>query len=520
MPAPRQLLPFNAWMPDQPGHVAPGSVLIQQLWPQDSGYYEPARSLVTQGDGLTTVAPNVDQITGAFYWPETNEIFVGTTDATDGAKLCVKTSPASATWYDVSQASYGTGFRRWKFTDYRDRVIAVMGAGNGAPQTWTTADDPTTDDFVDLGGSPPQADALITVRDWIILLRTNDPSDGTVNQRIWWSANGDPQDWPTPGTADARQKQSGYTDLLGGGALLEGRTHVAGHDAVVWGETRMWSINQQPPPTTWRFDPIADIGLNHPAALVSHANSAWWLSDDGFIEYSGGGVKPIGKGSVDRYFFADWDLTKRRIFVAVDSIRSRVIWLYTSNDASGTEYDKQIVYNWATGKWGQSEFDCEGIMRAPTDDALQRNSVFFFSSDWKIAKANGDSIQAEIESQEVTLDDYSMQWLERVRPVVLNSPGLDIQVKLRNTPEDQNEVETTFKNVENDRMLPIRVATRHWRARIRMPSTSFYPEAIGVQYEGRKFGEMRGGPRPQLSRTIDSGASRTATDSTTRTYLP
>ena len=69
-----------------------------------------------------------------------------------------------------------------------------------APQNPT--DSPTATTFT--VGATPQGLCIATVRDFVVV-------GGLVNDRysIQWCAIGDPTDWPTPATDDARSKQAG-----------------------------------------------------------------------------------------------------------------------------------------------------------------------------------------------------------------------------------------------------------------------------------------------------------------------
>ena len=114
---------------------------------------------------------------------------------------------------------------------------------------------------LDLTGAPP-ADDVMVVRDWAILISIYDETNSVaLPDAVQWSARGDATNWPVPGSNAARQVQAGRAELLrSGGALIGGAAGIGGHDAVVWGRKRMWAMNQQPAPVTWRFDVIAKVG--------------------------------------------------------------------------------------------------------------------------------------------------------------------------------------------------------------------------------------------------------------------
>jgi len=61
--------------------------------------------------------------------------------------------------------------------------------------------------LADLAGSPPTGATIARVRDHVVI--GNLTTDNLSKFAIRWGAFGDPEDWPTPGTADARSKQAG-----------------------------------------------------------------------------------------------------------------------------------------------------------------------------------------------------------------------------------------------------------------------------------------------------------------------
>jgi hypothetical protein len=92
-------------------------------------------------------------------------------------------------------------------TSFGDRVIATNGAD--MMQTLFVGDT----NFVELSATAPVARYVAVVKDFLMVADTSDGFSGRVPYRVWWSALGDPTNWPVPGSVTAIQLQSDYQDL-------------------------------------------------------------------------------------------------------------------------------------------------------------------------------------------------------------------------------------------------------------------------------------------------------------------
>lgn len=500
-----ELIPFGEWMPDQPALRSPGVHDLQNVVPMEDGNYGPAKDLSEETGDMSVTFSGMETVTGAIYLPANNDVLVGAIHPSSASQILGITNPFDGTWYDLSHTTYPTGNVIWNWAVYKDMVIGVYGNGSGrAPVKWSDGDDVTADTVSDLGGSPPPAEDVLTVRDFVVMLSTYDATDGSVPERIWWGANGDPDDWPTVGTADARQKESSHTDLLGGGTLVTGKPGVAGNDAVIWAKDKMWAMNRQPAPVVWSFDPIAEVGAYLRKSVVAYGARAWFLSDDGFMEIGPDGLRNIGAGKINQWFFDNFRASGR-IYGAVESIDSRVLWQFTS---TGNDYpDMQLSYNWITGMWGQAVIASHAVFYAPVDTNYQREGAWFVSENFKLARMTGSALQAILETKEYSSPDANVMWIERVYPIIDgdNASDLYAKVNLRNWQHEPG-YSTDFVPIELDGGSPVRLTGRYARVRCRVPAGVNWNEGVGARIDARPFGKQTSG-RLSLDTLIDDSGN-------------
>jgi hypothetical protein len=114
-----------------------------------------------------------------------------------------QTNSTGLVWQDVTPAS-GTLDIDGDWVRFDDTVIYVCDSRAPVSKLESAA---LATLFADLGGSPPTGGCAARIRDHLVIGRII--SGSSIDEYlIRTSAIGDPADWPTPGTADARSKQS------------------------------------------------------------------------------------------------------------------------------------------------------------------------------------------------------------------------------------------------------------------------------------------------------------------------
>jgi hypothetical protein len=316
---------FTEWLPDQPG-VAGVLTEATNVYPVANGY----SALPLE----TNLSNNGSEALNNVFAAKKNA--VSSLFASGMTKL-FKFNAADNDLDDVSKAggySTATG-DRFYFTQFGNVIIAANGANKlqGFSLGSSTA-------FADLNAAAPTARYVTVVRDFVVAA-----NDLTYPNRVYWSDINDETDW-TPGAGS----QSDFQDIADGGDVM-GMT--GGEFGLILMERSILRMSYIGSPFFFQFDSIArGVGCLTPNSVGQYASVTYFLSDDGFYSCDGQSVKPIGSEKVDRFFFADVNLSKlNEMSVAIDPLKKLVIWNYT--DSFGAK--KQLIYNIMLGRWSYAE---------------------------------------------------------------------------------------------------------------------------------------------------------------------
>jgi hypothetical protein len=316
----KQAFAFGQWAPDLPPYRSEALVTLINALPTPNGY-RPLR-----GPSAITEALAPPFAGGAAYVGSdgTGALLAGNEDGINRY---------SGGWnLEVPEASTG----RWRFAQFGDLVIAVDGT------------DPVKYDIIagsggDLGGTPPAASLVATVRDFVWLA-----GDPAAIQTLSISGFNDAEGW-TFGTNQATQQPfpdgGAITGLVGGEYGIVFQRGAVKRGTYVGGEV------------IWQFDEISsNIGCIAPGSIAQAGRLVFFLSERGFMICDGTDVKPIGNERVDRTFFAAFpraDLD--RMYAAVDPRNSLVFWAMPGSP--GALY----IYNWTLDRWAYGSFDIQGV---------------------------------------------------------------------------------------------------------------------------------------------------------------
>lgn len=323
-------LPFGDYRPDINNlDGAPASTILNVI-PQADGY-GPFPSL----QALTAALPAGCR--GYFKARNTDRtvtIFAGTVDELymlDNSTLTWSLVSVSGGPYTAMPES-----GMWRFAQFNNYVIAVQ--ANVDPQFWLLG---TSTEFDDLAGSPPAAAEVSVVNRFVVL------SHLTANpNRVQWSGLNAVTTW-TAGT-----NSSDYQDLPDGGTC---RTVVGGEFGLILQDTAIRRMIFSPgSETIFDIQRVAqDTGILAPYSVAVAGERAFFLSNKGFVEYSGAsGMLPIGEESVNRTFLEEWDKDAPQFMIGAASPRRNiVIFAYKSLSNNGESFDKALVYNYLLKRW-------------------------------------------------------------------------------------------------------------------------------------------------------------------------
>ena len=175
------MIQFGPWLPDQPDYSNPGVTRAENVVPAAMGY----RSLPEFVAYSDEASGNINGVFAAKDNDGNVKLFAG-----DNSKL-YELDTTDSSLDNISKAgnyTLTTPKDRWRFAQFGKDVIAVGGLANPV-QKYTLG---TSSLFADLGGSPPDADFVTVVRDFVWLGRAEDGSGNRVPYRVHWSGFNDP----------------------------------------------------------------------------------------------------------------------------------------------------------------------------------------------------------------------------------------------------------------------------------------------------------------------------------------
>ena len=318
------LIPFAEWRPDMPALSQWAREATNVVSAEES--YVPLNALA----GVSTALGARAQ--GAAWFRGTSgnvKMFAG-----DATKLYLL---SGTTWNDSSRTSGGAyalgGDGAWRFTQFGTLAIAVNGID--APQKFDLG---VGTNWLALGGSPPIGTFVTTVRDFVLMGKF-----GSESQRVQWCALNNAESW-----ASSLTTQADFQDLPDGGNVTG---LVGGEIGLIFQETSIRRMTYEGAPIVFRIDKIAnDIGCSVPGSAAGLLDMAFFLHKSGFyMVRAGQQVTPIGRGKIDKTFWADFDETSQfRCSSAIDPVRGLYVFAYPANGSNGTP-NRLLIYNWRTG---------------------------------------------------------------------------------------------------------------------------------------------------------------------------
>ena len=334
MPAP--LIPFASFTPDDPPYLSAGLQVASNTAPRARGGDQPLLAPTVLSDALPAACR------GGFSAldKDSNPVLVtGTASALyvlSGASWLNRSpSPAPAVATD----------RTWRFAAFGDLVLSTN--GTDPVYSWTMG---SGTNFATLAAAAPRARHIAVIEPGFVMLGHYD--DGTSRPNaIRWSGFNNATSWPTLGTAAAGAVQSDAQTFPTGGIVTGILPGIAGGAGAVFLSTSIYRMDYIGPPAVFAFREVdRSRGCIAPQSLAQVGSVAFFLSEDGFCAYDAQGVRQIGLGRVDRWFWNRVDVAQlERVWAAVDQSRQLVIWTFPSAGAAFP--NRWLIYSYARDEW-------------------------------------------------------------------------------------------------------------------------------------------------------------------------
>jgi hypothetical protein len=505
MPATRPIITRIAdYAPDLPDYMSDGSGLVLNVIPRTPTSYGPLSSPAVYSSGLNA------RCQGAYFGLDAAGDVNGF--AGDANNLYQITS-SNSTWNIVSKSAGGYSVAsdgKWNFTIFGQRIIATDFADN--IQSFLIG---SSSKFSDLSATAPKARYCAAVKSWLVVANTNDSVSGNDPQRVWWSANGDPTNWPTPGTAQAAQFQSDYQPLYGDGGWIQGIVGNLGNaDAAVFMEHAIWRMVYSGGPDIFDFSPAEGVrGTPAPGSIAQNGALVYYLGEDGFYVFDGSTSVPIGANKVDKTFYTNINQNYiNRVSSAIDPINKLYIVAYPSNSSALGVPDSLLIYNWFIQKWSSASITSEIVVRALsfgfTLDQLYTKLNYtidglpfgldsrvwtggnlllgIFDANHKLNFFTGSSLQATIDSSEIQPVPGQQARIFNARPIVDGGiPTVSISTRNRQIDMPVFNAGSTINSIGT---APQRAVGRYIKSETVIPAASVWTHFSGVELDAAPAG--------------------------------
>lgn len=480
--------------PDLPALVGTTDRVFNVV-PRTQKSYGPMRSLLPHSE------PIASRVQGAASAQD--KFGAGSVFAGDAAKL-YRLAGGTA-FVDVSRpAGYTVGeAENVRFAQYGERVISTN--FTDPMQSFLMGSSAVFSDLVTSGVTSLRARYLGIVKEWVVYLNTNDATDGLRPQRVWWGAIDDPTTVPTPGSSEAREKQSDFQDVLvasGAGRGVVGG--LAQADAILIFERSVSRMDYVGPPAIFSIKTIDGArGTSAPNSVIRRSGACYYLAEDGFVRCDGAVATPIGIEKVNSFFFGDVNLDALHLVSgASDPVLPLLFWAYPR---AGVNYcNRVLVYNEVLDRWTVTDVDsviCRMLLQTVTlgltldampgflDDYAQtwddrqfadgRQILGAFGVDNRLGFFSGPNLAATIETGDASLVDG---WVSRVtgtRPLVdSGEPSVRLGVRYDARSPLSFLTPTT---PDTAGFCPAYAQGRYHRARVELPAGSNWTHFRGLE---------------------------------------
>lgn len=511
MPGAPLILPVAEYAPDLPDLAGKGSANIRNVYPRTPLSYGPIGGPAPYSSALPARCQGASA-----YIDSGGNVYLFAGDATDLFEI----TTGSTGWANVAKAAgaYGIGAdAQWQFTYFNGDVIATDFVD--PPQSFTLGSSAA---FADLPGSPPKGRYVATVKNaFVIFANTNDPADGDMPQRVWWSAAGNAKadGWPTLGSAIAAQLQAGATDLLGAGGWVQGLApDLANADAAVFQEYAVKRMIYAGPPVVFDFLPAENVrGTPAPYSIVCANGIAFYLGQDGFYAFDGVTAQPIGANKVDKMFWGNGSdavdqSNLARVVGVADPVNKMIWWAYPASDNSDGNPTRLLGYNWQLDRWSICDLTCETICRllsigytldelytqlgytldtlpAPLDSRVWTGGRLLFGlfdAGHKLNFLTGANLAPRVDTQEIQPFPGRRTLITAARPRVDGgSPSVAIG---RRESLQATIAYTPAVALNSLGVCPVRTSGRYTRGSVTLPQGSVFTNISGVELDAAPQG--------------------------------
>jgi hypothetical protein len=324
------------------------------------------------GPATTTLATTINDtitdivLTDSTAFPTSGEIRIGTEDISfaandtstgtlsggarevNGTTKSAHTAGATITnisdyvaWGEASSADFTIEPGLWVLDNYGTKLIALI--YNGSCYEWdAAASNPTANRATVIAGAPTASrHMLVSPVDRHLIFFGTETTIGTTSTQddmfIRFS------DQESLSTYIPTSTNTAGTQRLANGSQIMGA--IRGRDAIyIWTDSAIFLMRFVGQPFTFSFEQVGtNCGLIGKNACMEVDGTAFWMSDNGFFQYSG--QLQTMPCLVEDYVFDDINTTARNLInCGLNNLFGEVNWFYCTNGSDVV--DRVVTYNY------------------------------------------------------------------------------------------------------------------------------------------------------------------------------
>jgi hypothetical protein len=290
--------------------------------------------------------------------------------------------------------------------------------------------------------------------------------------RVWWSAIGDPTNWPIPLTANAIAFQSGYQDLNAAqGPVMA----IAGYPlyGLIFQLTGITRANYVGGNVVFSFGLYSqNRGLICHGGAIQVGTLVYFLSQDGFFVTDGNSISPIGtdqnnQAGIDNWFWANVNQAALSAISCAYDDTTRCIY-FAIPTGTNTLPDTVLTYNPIANYWTRAAIASELIFTDDNGSSVPANEIRLglFTQSHQYSSLLGSTLAGYLESCDLMPTDMSYRITTGVRPNVACTDTPRALAGFRNSMQDAITYTASATPDPFSRQVPVLQTGLYTRARV------------------------------------------------------
>lgn len=308
--------------------------------------------------------------------------------------------------------------------------------------------------------------------------------------RVWWSAIGDPTNWPIPLTANAIAFQSGYQDLNPAqGPVM----FIAGYPlyGLIFQLTGITRANYVGGNVVFSFGLYSqNRGLICHGGAIQVGTLVYFLSQDGFFVTDGNSISPIGtdqdnRSGIDNWFWANVNQAAlSAIYCAYDDT-TRCVYFAIATGAN-TLPDTLLTYNPIANYWTRAQIATEMIFTDDNGSSVPATEIRLglFNQSHQYSSLLGATLSGYIESCDLMPTDMAYRLTTGIRPNIACTDTPQALAGSRNSMQSAVTYTTSAAPDSFSHLVPVLQNALYTRARVSSGAASALNGATLEQQNG------------------------------------